>query len=107
MKPGKTSVYLTERLANLLDAHGPTSGSGSGLGAKLNHIATGWDAVMRDEAREWRRILTGAEWEAMVTGRSRTRDDLAAAANADDCSEAAKYALEWIVQRERKRRGIN
>ena len=62
---------------------------------------------MRDEAREWRRILTGAEWEAMVTGRSRTRDDLAAAANADDCSEAAKYALEWIVQRERKRRGIN
>lgn len=107
MKPGKTSLYLTERLANLLDAHGPASEGKRNLGAKLSHIATGWDAVMRDEAREWRRILPDAEWDALVKNAANTRDDLAAAANADDCSEAAKYALEWIVKRERKRRGIN
>lgn len=101
------SIYLTERLANLLDAHGPTSSNGRNLGVKLNHIANGWDAVMRDEAREWRRILPAAEWRALVAGTVTARDDLASAANADDCSEAAKYALEWIVQRERKRLGIN
>lgn len=61
MKPGKTSIYLGERMAKLLDAHGPTGNEGErNLGEKLSYIVDGWDRIMRDEKSRWN--LTREEW---------------------------------------------
>jgi hypothetical protein len=61
MKSGKTSLYLSDRLANLLDAHGPTGNEGErNLGEKLGYIVTGWDRILRDEKNRWG--LTREEW---------------------------------------------
>jgi len=63
MKPGKTSLYLTERLANLLDSHGPAGDEGErNLGEKLGYIVPGWDAILRDEKARWKTTLTREEW---------------------------------------------
>jgi len=63
MKPGKTSLYLTDRIANLLDAHGPSGTDGErNLGEKLGYIVPGWDRILRAEASTWRESLTRDEW---------------------------------------------
>lgn len=64
MKQGKVNTYLNERLAALLDAHGPESDAESdrGLADKLNYIIPGWDAVLRDEKKRWRASLSDQEW---------------------------------------------
>ena len=63
MKHGKTSIYLTERIANLLDGHGPEGAETErNIGEKIGYILPGWDAILRDEKARWRNSLSPEEW---------------------------------------------
>lgn len=62
MKSGPTKTYVTERLASLLDAHGPSGDGTRGLADKMNYIVSGWDRIIRSEASAWRESLTREEW---------------------------------------------
>lgn len=65
MKTGRTTTYINERLANLLDAHGPTGEGERNLADKLGYIIPGWDRVLRDEAAKWRKTLSKPEWHLL------------------------------------------
>lgn len=66
MKSGKTSLYLSDRLANLLDAHGPAGNEGErNLGEKLGYIVAGWDRILRDEMGRWKSRISREEWEIL------------------------------------------
>ena len=62
MKKGKINTYLTDRLANLLNAHGPQDAGERGLAGKLKYIVPAWDAILRDEKKRWRASLDAQEW---------------------------------------------
>lgn len=67
MKPGSATTYINERLAGLLDEHGPETGDGTrGLAEKLGYILPAWDAVLREEKARWRALLAREEWESIL-----------------------------------------
>lgn len=65
MQAGKINTYVNERLANLLETHGPSSDGTRVLAEKLNYIVPGWDRILRDEAAKWRKTLSKAEWHVL------------------------------------------
>lgn len=69
MKSGPCNTYLTERIASLLDAHGPDADEDSsrGLAEKLKYIVPAWDAVLRDEKRRWRELLKDEDWFVLLS----------------------------------------
>lgn len=62
MKTGATNTYINERLANLLDEHGPDGDGNRVLADKLNYIVPGWDRILREEKARWKQLLTREEW---------------------------------------------
>lgn len=133
--PGKrTSVYMSDRMSNLLAAHGPApTRTERNLAAKLDYITRAYDAILRDAKRRW--DLTDREWDvlfgcckdhkfAMDIGGD-ALDDVGAClarveALPDDldsltrsallgklksATAAQSLALVWMVIRERKRIG--
>lgn len=69
MRPGQTTTYINDRLANLLDEHGPHLLSDDGkrqLAEKLNYLVAAWDAILRDEKARWKALLSRDEWEVVL-----------------------------------------
>lgn len=62
MKTGATNTYINERLANLLDGHGPGGDGNRVLAEKLNYIIPGWDKILREEKARWKATLAHEEW---------------------------------------------
>lgn len=64
--PGRrTSIYLSERMENLLAAHGPQpEGSQRNIGEKIDYIVRAYDAILRDEKK--RMSLTPGEWSVLL-----------------------------------------
>lgn len=67
MKPGQTTTYINDRLAGLLEEHGPDAGGDRRqLAEKLNYLVAAWDAIMRDEKARWKEHLSRDEWEVVL-----------------------------------------
>ena len=64
--PGrKTSIYLSERMTNLLAAHGPQPEcSQRNVAEKLGYIVRAYDAILRDEKK--RIGLAPGEWAVLL-----------------------------------------
>ena len=71
---GKTSIYVTRRMAGLLNEHGPQStGIKRNLAAKLGYIAAAYDFILREKKRIWTERLTADEW-SLLRAATRSRN---------------------------------